>query len=606
MSHHFFTEDNVAIELTFKKLFLKLWPFLWRHKTRVIMSLILVGVYVAIGRSLPFLFAYAVDEGISKGRQEIIFYIAVIYLAIEGLRTLFAFAQSNYIQKFGNQVLFEIRERLISHVQKLPVTYFEKNPSGRTVTRVTNDVYALGELFSQGFAAIFVNIIEMASIFISLAVISLSMTGATILILPPLLFICFNLSRRIRFQFGATKRKLSMINAFSAESLSGIKILQLFNRTKESRSFFDKLSEEYKVLQISTIRLFATLWPVIEGFNLFALAIALFIGAYMHEKGHLSIGELTAYILLLQGFFKPLKTILERYNQLQNSLASADRVFQLLDETEENREGRDLAKERLEGRIEFKNLSFRYSPQSPLVLKNINLAIEPGMSVALIGRTGSGKTSTISLLQKLYEIEEGDIIIDGISLKEIAPQALRPRIGVVQQDGFVFSGSILSNISLFDPKISRERAAWAAEQAQCHDILRKHGGLDGHIQERGANLSAGERQLLAFARVLAFDPDILILDEATANIDSVSEKQIQKATEVVTRGRTSVIIAHRLSTILHCDLIVVLDKGEIVEMGNHQELIAKNGRYRELYTLQFQSEISGSRKDPLLHDSLVD
>jgi ATP-binding cassette subfamily B protein len=587
MAHHFFTEDNVAMELTFKKLFRKLWPFLWAHKARVTISLALVFAYVGIGRMLPFLFGYAVDEGIRQQKREVVVYVAVAYLVIECLRTLLSFWQNNYIQRLGNLVLFEIREKLIRHVQLLPVTYFEKNPSGRTVTRVTNDVYALGELFSQGFAAIFVSLIEMASIFVALAVLSPTMTLVTLCVIPPLLYICLVLSNKIRVQFGATKRKLSMINAFVAESLGGIKVLQLFDRTHESRAFFDSLSAEYRALQLTTVKLFATLWPVIEGFNLFALAVALLLGAYFHQHYGFSLGQLSAYILLLQGFFKPLKLILERYNQLQNSLASADRVFHLFDEVEETREGSDFLKPRLEGRVEIKDLSFRYAPHSPIVLKNVNLSIEPGMSVALIGRTGSGKTSTISLLQKLYAIEDGDILIDGQSIRGLAPQALRPRIGVVQQDGFVFSGSILSNITLFDPKITRERAAWAAEQAQCHDILRKHGGLDGKILERGSNLSAGERQLLAFARVLAFDPDILILDEATANIDSVSEKQIQKATEIVTKGRTSLIIAHRLSTILHSDMIVVLDKGEIVEKGRHQELLEKRGKYFELYSLQF-------------------
>jgi ATP-binding cassette subfamily B protein len=597
VSHHFFTEDNVALELTFKKLFLKMWPFLWKHKKRVLLALALVAAYVCVGRSLPFMFGIAIDRGIGQQNREIIFLVAIGYLVLETLRALLAFSQSKYIQNFGNLVLFEMREKIVNHTQRLPVSYFEKNPSGRTVTRVTNDVYALGELFSQGFAAIFVNLIEMASIFVALALISVKMTGVTLIILPLLLWICAYLSHRIRFQFGAAKRKLAMINAFTAESMSGIKVLQLFDKTSDTRKFFDVLSGEYRELQLSTVRLFATLWPVIEGFKIFTLAVALLLGGYFHEQAGMSVGSLTAYILLLQGFFNPLKTILERYNQLQNSLASADRVFHLLDEAEENREGLDFAKPRLEGRIEIKDLSFRYAKTSPYVLKNINLSIEPGQSVALVGRTGSGKTSTISLLQKFYDVEEGDILVDGISLKEIAPQALRPRFGVVQQEGFVFSGTLLSNITLFDPKISRERAAWAAEQAQCHDILRKHGGLDGKVQERGSNLSAGERQLLAFARVLAFDPDVLILDEATANIDSVSEKQIQKATEVVTRGRTSVIIAHRLSTILHCDLIVVLDKGEIVEMGRHQELLEKRGKYFELYSLQFWGDLAASRAE---------
>lgn len=597
MAHHFFTEDNVSLELTFKKLARKMWPYLWRHKGKVIWSLVLVGLFVAVGRLLPFIFGYAIDKGIGGKDIDVVVQVAIAYLILETLRSFLAFAQSNYIQTFGNLVLFEMREKLMNHVQRLPVSYFEKNPSGRTVTRVTNDVYALGELFSQGFAAIFVSTIEMISIFASLFLISWPMTAITVVILPPLLAICVYLSKRIRFQFGATKRKLSMINAYSAEAFSGIKVLQLFNRVEEARNFFNTMSREYRTLQLSTVKLFATLWPVLEAFNIFTLAVALFVGAYFHAKGDLTMGQLAAYLTLLQGFFKPVKVILERYNQLQNSLASADRVFFMFDEHEENGEGRAFEEKRLEGRIEFKDVNFRYSEKSPYVLRHMNLSVEPGMSVALVGRTGSGKTTTVSLLQKFYDVTEGDITIDGVSMKELAPRSLRPRVGVVQQDGFVFSGSIYNNISLFDPKVSRERALWAAEQAQCHEILRKHGGLDGVIQERGSNLSAGERQLLAFARVLAFDPDILILDEATANIDSVSERAIQRATEVVTKGRTSVIIAHRLSTILHSDLIVVMSHGEIVETGKHAELLEQRGAYYELYKLQFQDKRNPSDKD---------
>jgi ATP-binding cassette subfamily B protein len=594
MNHHFFTEDNVALELTFGRLFRRLWPFLWRHRRRVWTSLALVGAYVVVGRALPFLFGYAVDEGIRNQHLEIIAWVAGGYLLLESLRAALSYLQSRHIQYLGNTVLFEIRERLIAHVQRLPTSYFEKNPSGRTVTRVTNDVFALGELFSQGFAAIFVCLIEMGSIFVSLALISPLMTATTIVILPPLVWICFLLSRKIRFQFGAAKRKLSMINAFSAESLGGMKVLQLFDRTSEAKNFFGVLSDEYRTLQLSTIKLFATLWPVIEAFNVFTLGIALLLGAYLHQRQGLSLGQLSAYILLLQGFFKPLKTILERYNQLQNSLASADRVFQLLDEEQEIREGRAFPPARLRGEVIIRDLSFRYTEERPYVLKDVNLTVEPGMSVAIVGRTGSGKSTLISLLQKLHDVREGDIQIDGISLRELAPQSLRPRVGVVQQDGFVFSGSFLSNITLHDPRITRERAHWAMEQAQCQEILRKHGGLDGVIQERGANLSAGERQLLAFARVLAFDPDILILDEATANIDSMSERHIQTATAVVTHGRTSLIIAHRLSTILHCDLIVVLDQGRIIEAGRHLDLLARQGKYFDLYQRQFQTGLSSS------------
>ena len=598
-SHNYFTEDNVALELTFKKLFAKLWPFLRRYPTGLVTSLALVLAFVSVGRLLPFLFAYAIDKGIRGHQAEIIAQVALAYLLLESTRAVLSFWQSRQIQRLGNLVLFEIRSRLLSHVQSLPISYFEKNPSGRTVTRVTNDVFALGELFSQGFASIFVNLVEMLSIFASLMVISWRMTSVIVLILPALLGICLHLSRRIRIQFGAAKRKLAMINAFNAEAFSGIKVLQLFDRTEEARGAFNDLSEEYRKLQLSTVRLFALLWPTIEAFNLFTLAVALLVGAYLHQNHGLSIGQLTAYILLLQSFFKPLKNILERYNQLQNSLASADRVFHLLDEPEEIKAGVKPAPGRLRGEIVFSNVSFRYNEKAPYALRDIQLRIGGGQSVALVGRTGSGKSTMIALLQKFYELTEGEIFIDGLRLRDLAPAELRRRLGVVQQDGFVFSGTLESNITLHDPEITRERAEKAAEKAQCQEVLRQHGGLQGKVLERGSNLSSGERQLLAFARVLAFDPDILILDEATANIDSVSERAIQKATEEVTRGRTSIIIAHRLSTILHCDLIVVLDGGHIVERGRHEELLARKGHYYELHRRQLlgSSEAPGVKAD---------
>jgi ATP-binding cassette subfamily B protein len=588
MSNSLQPEDNVAVELTFKKLFWKLWPFLSRHKQNIAIALALVIGYAIVGRALPFLFGTAVDEGIRKHDNEIIVKLALGYFVVEILRATFAFLQTSYIQRFGNQVLFEIREELISHVQKLPLYYFDKTASGRIMTRVTNDVFALGELFSQGFASIFICLIEMATIFGALLFVSWKLTAMTIIVLPLLIWACRRLSLIIRFEFGAAKRKLSMINGFSAESIAGMKVLQLFHRQQEACSGFDKLSSEYRIQQLRTVRLFALLWPLIEAFNLFALASSLLLGSFFAKEVGLSVGEMSAFLLLLQSFFKPFKVILERYNQLQNSLASADRVFQILDETEESQTGNKILTE-TQGAIEFRNVSFRYQSKGPLVLDGISVQIQPGTSVALVGRTGSGKSTMIALLQRMYELKSGEIILDGENIKTAALVELRKRIGVVQQDGFIFSGSLLSNITLDDPMISRARASWAAEQAQCADLLRRHGGMDAPVQERGANLSVGERQLIAFARALAFDPEILILDEATANIDSVNEERIQVALKNVTKNRTSLIIAHRLSTVLGCDQILLLDQGRLLQNGKHRDLIEMPGPYQELCRSHFGS-----------------
>ncbi len=578
-------EEARSKELSFFTVFKKLWPFLWNHKLKVIVAFSLVLFYSGIGRLVPLIFGWTVDEVITKERIQILILLAAGYFVVEILRTGLSFLQSYEIQKLGNVTLFEIRQKLISHVQHLPLKYFDKNPSGRTVTRVTNDVLALGELFSQGVAGIMVSLIEMIAIYITMLLLSWKLTLIVSAFVPVLLVFCFYLSRKIRFQFGATKRKLSAINAFSAEHITGMKVIQLFGREDRVKNQFEKLSDEYKALQIKTIRYFALLWPSIEGFSIFTISMAIFFGAWLRSDLGLTVGTLTAFILLLQNFFRPLRIILEKYNHLQNSLSSADRVFQLLDEVPERSEGKIPLKE-AKGEIVFKDLSFSYSREGSPVLKNINLSIHPGESVALIGRTGSGKSTTISLLQRLYEYTDGHIYLDGIELRDIPLKELRRRIGVVQQDNFIFSGNFYTNIGLNDPSISKERMEWAAKEAQCLDMIQRQGGFEAEVFERGANLSHGERQLLAFSRVLAFDPDVLILDEATANIDSISESKIQTALSKVIRGRTSLIIAHRLSTILKCDKIVVISKGEILEVGNHAQLLKANGAYASFFHSQ--------------------
>jgi ATP-binding cassette subfamily B multidrug efflux pump len=581
-------EEKQVSSLRLDTLVKRMTPYLAKRKANVVGVLILVLAFVAVGRALPILFGYAIDEGIKKQQLEVIYSIAGLYLGFESMRSILAFAQSYFMIKLGNSSLFDLREDLIRHVQHLPVQFFDKNPIGRTVTRLTNDIAALGELFAQVFTSLFVNTLEIASILLALALISVPLTLITVLVTPVVVLVGVILSKRIRLVYKDAKRILSTINAFTAESINGMKVLRLFNELRSSRNFFHSLSGQYKNMQLASVELYAMLWPLLEGFNVAVVATALFFGAYFRESLGLSVGEITAFILLLQSFFRPVRNILERYTQMQNSLASADRVFALMAQAEESYEGLAFEK-KLAGKVELKDLSFRYSSEDPMVLKNINLTIEPGQSVALVGRTGSGKTTIISLLQKLYPYEFGKIFVDGMELGNLAPNSIRSKIGVVQQDNFIFKGSVASNIRLDNPSLSNEDVRRAAAQTGCLSLLEKRSdGLDSKIEEGGSNLSVGERQLIAFARVLAFDPDIFILDEATANIDSESELKIQRATEVVTRNRTSIIIAHRLSTIRNCDKIVVLSDGEILEAGSHEELLRHNGKYNDLYRSQFE------------------
>jgi len=577
----FINDDKVKADFTIWKMLVRFWPYMKRHKFWLLLILISIAMYTFAARTLPYLFGQAVEKVFSTNNKEILLTYALIYLGFEITKAVFQIAYQFQFQKFGNRVLYYLREDMVKHLQKLPIKYFDKTPVGRTVTRLTNDISNLGDLFTDSFISVLIETITLFAILVVLFSISWKLALATMIVTPLFFYLSIKLSYKMRDVLRESKKKLSELNSFVAENFSGIKVIQLNNRLDKNSLRFGSLSAEYASSILKSIRTNALLHPVMNLFNAITISIALYYGGFLTTQNILPIGLMITFILNVQDFIPPMREILEKYQQFQNSLTSAERVFQLFDEKPEDYI--ESINQFSSSEILIKNLNFKYESELPLVLKNINLHIPEGHQMALVGRTGSGKSTFISLLQGFYPAPANTIFIGSQSIESINKSKLRTLIGVVQQDNFIFKGTIAENVSLRRSDISIQKITDCLNKIGYLDFLTKtNRDINSKVEERGANLSVGERQLLAFARILAFNPEILILDEATANIDSETEQIIQKAVLEVTKNRTSIIIAHRLSTIRHCHSIVVLDQGQIVEMGTFNELMNKKGHYYEL------------------------
>ncbi len=579
-----FAPDEIKANIGYIELLKKMWPYGKKNKPLLIAALLSITALIVSSRLLPTLIGYAIDEGILKNNKPLMLKIAFAYLGVEIFKSLAMWSYQVCFQRYGNQVLYYLREDLLRKIQNLPMEYFNKTPAGRIVTRATNDVSNLGDLFTDGVITVFTEFLGLMAILVSMLLISWKLTLLTMGLAPIFIYVSIKLSNRVRDILRESKKKLSLINSFVAENLNGIRVIQLYNRVLRNQRRFTGLSDEYKDLNLSSIKAYALLQPVMNIFSAVTVSLALYAGGVITLDQGLAVGSMVAFMIHVQDFIPPLREILEKYQQFQNSLTSAERVFQMFDEKTESDFDMQSSQQRLAektaGRIEIKDLHFRYREDLPWVLKGITLSIEPGESIAVVGRTGSGKSTFISLLQRFYEAPAQSILIDQIPLHTIDRQNLRKKIGVVLQDNFIFRGTVKHNISLSDTQVSDTAIEEACNQVGYFEILKRSGrNLESHVEERGANLSVGERQLLGFARILAFDPDILILDEATANVDSQTEALIHKATQTVIQNRTSIIIAHRLSTVRECDRIVVMDQGEIKEVGSHEQLMALRGLY---------------------------
>lgn len=500
--------------------------------------------------------------------------------------------QTYMLQKLGQDIIYKMREELFAHIHSLSLSFFNTQPVGKLVTRVTNDTEAVNEMFSSVLVRLFKNIIKIIGYAVVMLSINVKLAGYSFLLLPLIGVLTFVFRHLSRQAYRITRNKITDINTFLSENISGMKLIQIFTREKEKYAEFEDKSKGLYKAGYREMMIFAIFRPIIYLLSIAALVIIVGRGGNLVLGGTISIGTLYIFINYISSFFDPIQELAEQFGTLQSSIASAEKMFQILDVKPEIVNPAHPVDVKLDGKIEFKNVWFAYE-KDEYILKDVSFTINPGEKVAFVGATGAGKSSILNLIGRYFDIQKGEILIDGVNIKDIDTDVLRGAIGQVQQDVFLFTGDIKSNISLRNENITLDEIKAAARYVNADSFISKMpGGYDEPVTERGSTLSAGQRQLISFARTLAYKPTILVLDEATANIDTETESLITEAMEKLMTGRTTIMVAHRLSTIQHADKIMVMDKGRIVESGNHQELLMQNGVYRKLYDLQLAAEVT--------------
>jgi len=580
-------EDTIPGKLYDRTIVRKLLLYIMKYRLSALLSILMVFTTTLMFLLGPYIFGYAIDHGIVKGDKKMVIKMALLLLGVETFRVLLSIVQSYNIQTIGQKVMMDIRMETFSHIQTLPVSYFDKNPVGRLVTRLTNDIAALGELFSAGLIVVIGDVFIIVGVIVAMSILNVKLALMALSVLPVLMFVAVFFGKRIKAAYREIKRKLARINSHLNENITGMKVIQLFNREEKNYEKFDSVNKDYLGEQSGYIRCYALFQPALNIINALSIALVLWYGALRYTSHDLTLGILVAFFAYIQGIFDPIRDIVEKYNIFQGAMASAERVFGLMKETPEKDYGKTAPVEgapslEIKGNIEFKGVWFAYN-KNDFVLRDLSFKVETGQSLALVGATGSGKTSVVNLLTRLYEINKGEILLDNRDIRDLDKTQLRQIAGMISQDIFLFSGTIRDNISLLNPIPDKRILEIIDDLGLTHFISRMPQGLDTEIAERGANLSVGERQFISFARVFAYNPDILVLDEATSNIDPISEAIIQDAIKKITKNRTSIIISHRLSTILNCDHILVLKKGEKVEEGTHETLMRSQGLYNQLY-----------------------
>ncbi len=563
----------------------------WARPYRGIFALagVLAVVLAPLATLRPYLIKVMVDDYVFKfdvaGMTRIAAIIVGVLLLEVALRYVFIYA-TNWL---GQSVIRDLRVSVFKHITSLRLKYFDQTPIGTSTTRTINDIETINTVFTQGVITIVADILTVIAVLVIMFITSWRLTLVCLTVLPLLIGATYVFKEKVKKAFQTVRNQIAIMNAFLQERISGMQVVQIFNAEKQEMERFKTINRKYTQANLDSILYYAVFFPVVEIISATALGLMVWFGAREAMTGiGVTAGALVAFPIYLSMLFRPIRMLADKFNTLQMGLVASERVFNLLDDHRVIENKGTVKAEKLTGNVLFEKVDFAYN-MPDYILKGLSFHIRPGETLAIVGSTGSGKTTIINILNRFYEIQSGRILIDDVDIRDYELLSLRRRIAVVLQDVFLFSGSVLENISLRDETISREQIVDAAKLIGAHSFIKKlPGGYDYQVMERGATLSLGQRQLISFVRALVFEPDILILDEATSSIDPETEAIIQYAIEKLIDKRTSIIIAHRLSTIRHADNIMVLSKGQIVELGPHQDLLQiEGGHYRELYEMQF-------------------
>ena len=575
------------------KLFSKLLVFV-RPYNYTFYGVMFTAILISLFSTLtPYLLKVVVDDYILiknfEGMQSIILLMILVLL----FEVIFMYLFTFYANWLGQKVIKDLRVSVFKKIIKFKMSFFDKNAVGRLVTRTVNDIETIASIFSQGLFTIIADILKMITVLTVMTIISLELTLVVISIFPILIFATRIFQKTMKVAFEKVRREVANLNSFVQERISGIKIVQIFNREKVEINNFKKINIKHRDAWLRTVWINSIFFPIAEISTSICIGLLVWYGGYNNLNGeNISLGTLFLFISMSGLLFRPLRQIADRFNTLQMGMVSTERIFNILENEQQISDNGRLKEKSFKGLIEFNNVNFSYLVNQQ-VLNNISFKINPGESFAIVGPTGSGKTTITNLITKFYEVDTGNILIDGKDINHYTLETVRSKIGVILQDVFLFADSIFNNITLYNKDITMENVENAAKELEIHDFINSlPGGYSFNVSERGDTLSAGQKQLIAFLRVLVNNPDILILDEATSSIDSYSEELIKNATKKITKGKTSIIIAHRLSTIESADKIIYMENGKILESGNHKQLLSiSNGKFKKLYEEQFVEEL---------------